>query len=133
MDQVPPDDRPSCEPANFGPIGSITRRMETMRRSLTKIGVMLITVGVIGVLLPGPVGTPFLIAGGLAFWPKGFMCMEHWVLRRFPRSHEIGLAQIERYLADLEKRYPGSIQSEQISTSYAETCVLSQQPGDSYE
>ena len=133
MDQVPPDDRPLCEPANFGSIGSVTRRIDTMRRSLTKIGVLLITVGVIGVLLPGPVGTPFLIAGGLVFWPKGFMCMEHWVLRRFPRSHEIGLAQIERYLADLEKRYPGSIQSEPIITNSAVTWVLSQQPGVPHE
>ena len=133
MDQVPPVDRFSCDIANFGPIGSISRRMETMRRSLTKIGVMLITVGVIGVLLPGPVGTPFLIAGGLVFWPKGFVHMELWVLRRFPRSHEVGLAQIERFLADLEKRYPGSIQSEPLITNSTETCVSLQHPGVSNE
>jgi hypothetical protein len=112
MDQLSLRDRSSLDLAEFGPIGSITRRMESTRRSLTKIGVMLITVGVIGVLLPGPVGTPFLIAGGLVFWPKGFVRFELWVSRRFPRSHEIGLAQIERYLADLENRYPGSIHRE---------------------
>ena len=32
---------------------------------------MLVTAGIVGLILPGP-GTPALIAGGLALWPKAF-------------------------------------------------------------
>lgn len=74
-----------------------------------ELGILLMVVGVAGVLLPGPVGTPFLLAGGLVLWPKGFGAVETWFERRFPGMHRTGMAQIERYLADLERRYPGSV------------------------
>ncbi len=32
-------------------------------------GVLLIDAGIGGILLPGPVGTPFLILGGVVLWP----------------------------------------------------------------
>ena len=73
-----------------------------------EIGVLLIVVGTAGVLLPGPVGSPFLVAGGLSLWPSAFRKVEDWLQRMSPRLYEEGMRQMERYLADLERRYPGS-------------------------
>src|SRR5438132_8040435 len=36
-----------------------------------ELGVMLVSAGLIGVVLPGP-GAPALLAGGLILWPEGF-------------------------------------------------------------
>jgi hypothetical protein len=87
--------------------------LDAFERRLThlpsEIGVLLIIVGVAGLLLPGPVGSPFVIAGGLALWPQGFGRVEDWFRHRFPNIHRAGVVQIERYLADLEQRYPGSV------------------------
>jgi hypothetical protein len=74
-----------------------------------EIGALLIIVGTAGILLPGPVGTPFLVAGGLALWPSGFRRVEGWLQRLAPRMFEVGVGQIEHFLADLERRYPGSV------------------------
>ena len=67
---------------------------------------MLMTVGVLGFVLPGVVGTPAAIAGGLVLWPKAFGKVENWFERRFPKVHKQSLYQINRYLNDLESRYP---------------------------
>jgi hypothetical protein len=71
-----------------------------------EVGVMLMTVGVLGFVLPGVVGTPAVIAGGLVLWPKQFAKVENWFERRFPEVHKRSLAQINRYLDDLENRFP---------------------------
>jgi hypothetical protein len=76
-----------------------------------EVGVMLMTVGVLGFVLPGVVGTPAAIAGGLVLWPKAFGKVENWFERRFPETHKQSLYQINRYLNDLEARYPNSTQS----------------------
>jgi uncharacterized membrane protein YbaN (DUF454 family) len=71
-----------------------------------EVGVLLVVAGVAGVLLPGPVGTPFLIVGGIMLWPRAFgraeICVEKW----FPRTHHHGVRQMTRFLNDLERRYP---------------------------
>jgi hypothetical protein len=74
-----------------------------------EVGVLLMVVGVAGLLLPGPVGSPFFIAGGVALWPAAFGRVEGWFQRKFPVIHRNGMEQMERYLADLERRYPGSL------------------------
>jgi hypothetical protein len=71
-----------------------------------EVGVMLMTVGVLGFALPGVVGTPAMIAGGLVLWPKAFGRVENWFERKFPNVHKQSLHQIHRYLNDLESRYP---------------------------
>lgn len=83
----------------------ITHRLEKLP---PEIGLLLIVVGTAGVLLPGPVGTPFLVAGGVAVWPSAFRKAEAWLERVSPRLYEEGVQQMERFLADLEHRYPGS-------------------------
>jgi hypothetical protein len=82
-----------------------THRLEKLP---PEIGVLLIAVGTAGVLLPGPVGTPFLLAGGVALWPSAFRKAEAWFERVSPRLCEEGVRQMERFLSDLERRYPGS-------------------------
>ena len=74
-----------------------------------EVGVMLMTVGVLGFVLPGVVGTPAMIAGGLVLWPKAFNKVENWFERRFPKIHKQSLYQMNRYLNDLETRYPHAI------------------------
>jgi len=74
-----------------------------------EVGVMLITAGIVGFILPGP-GTPAIIAGGLALWPGAFGKLESWLERRNPGLHRRGVQQINRFLEDLEKRYPNSTQ-----------------------
>jgi hypothetical protein len=70
-----------------------------------EVGVMLITAGILGVILPGP-GTPAIIAGGLALWPNAFGKLESWLQRRYPGIHRQSMQQISRFLRDLDKRYP---------------------------
>jgi len=70
-----------------------------------EVGIMLLTAGVAGFILPGP-GTPALIAGGIALWPNAFGKIESWFAKRHPDLHRKGMEQIQRYLSDLEKRYP---------------------------
>jgi hypothetical protein len=85
------------------------RRIKDLPR---EVGVMLMTVGVLGIILPGVVGTPAAIAGGLVLWPKAFGKVENWFERRFPQIHKQSLYQINRYLNDLESRYPDSTRRE---------------------
>ncbi|HZW33237.1 MAG TPA: hypothetical protein VFF52_21145 [Isosphaeraceae bacterium] len=75
-----------------------------------ELGVMLVTAGVLGVVLPGP-GAPALLAGGLILWPEGFGRVDSWLRQRFPESHRKGMKHLDRFLSDLERRYPGSTRS----------------------
>ena len=43
-----------------------------------EVGVMLLTAGIVGFILPGP-GTPAIIAGGLVLWPEAFGKLESWL------------------------------------------------------
>jgi hypothetical protein len=72
-----------------------------------EVGVMLITAGIVGFILPGP-GAPAIIAGGLVLWPEAFGKVESWLERSHPKVHRKGMQQINRFLNDLQKRYPDS-------------------------
>jgi hypothetical protein len=79
------------------------RRIRAMPK---EVGVLLIAAGVGGILLPGPVGTPFLILGAVMLWPRAFEKLESYIEKRFPRMHHQSVQQIKRFLDDLERRYP---------------------------
>jgi hypothetical protein len=86
-----------------------TIHLEALRRVRAmppEVGILLIVSGIGGILLPGPVGTPFLILGCLMLWPKAFQKTGQCFEERFPRMHHHGVKQINRFLDDLEKRYP---------------------------
>ena len=79
------------------------RRIEDLPK---EVGVMLVSVGAVGVVLPGMMGAPALIAGGLVLWPRTFGPLEDWFRRRNPRLYHRGMQQVSRFLDDLERRYP---------------------------
>jgi hypothetical protein len=76
-----------------------------------EVGVLLMTAGLITGMLPPPPG-PFdlmiVLSGGLAVWPRGFRAVESWARKHWPGTHRVGLHSLNRYLQDLECRYPGS-------------------------
>jgi hypothetical protein len=96
---APDQIQPSSEPAELIKIKDLPK----------EVGVMLITAGIVGFILPGP-GTPAIIAGGLVLWPEAFGKVESWLERSHPRVHRKGMQQINRFLNDLQKRYPDSTQ-----------------------
>jgi hypothetical protein len=97
-EQASPDqDQASLEDAELKKIKELPK----------ELGVMLLTAGIVGFILPGP-GTPAIIAGGLALWPEAFGKLESWLERSHPKVHRQGVRQINRFLNDLEKRYPYS-------------------------
>jgi len=71
-----------------------------------EVGILLIVSGIGGILLPGPVGTPFLLLGCLMLWPKAFRQTGRFFEQQFPKMHYHGVKQINRFLDDLETRYP---------------------------
>ena len=71
-----------------------------------ELGVLLVVGGIGGLLLPGPIGSPFLILGGVILWPAAFTRVEKCFEKRFPRLHKQGMMQITRFVTDLERRYP---------------------------
>jgi hypothetical protein len=97
----PPADLPAAEE----PDGSGHPRLPDLP---PEIGILLTLVGTAGVVLPGMIGTPFLVAGGIALWPSGFRRVERWLMKVSPKVYETGVQQIEQFLSDLERRYPGS-------------------------
>jgi len=86
----------------------IARRID---RLPTEVGVLLLTAGIINGMLPPPPG-PFdmtiIISGGVVLWPRGFRAIEGWAARHFPTAHRAGMRFLDRYLDDLEQRYPNS-------------------------
>ena len=81
---------------------------ERLQRLPPEMGAMLLTIGIFGMILPGMVGTPALLAGGLLLWPRGFRGVDRWLRRRCPRLHGQGIVQLLRYLDDMERRYPST-------------------------
>ena len=70
------------------------------------VGWMMVSVGVLGVVLPGVPGAPFLIAGVAVLVPGGPRLLTRWATRRPKGVVHRGLKQIGRWLDDLERRYP---------------------------
>ena len=98
---LPPQPLPLPEP--------IAPSLEQPLRGVPReIGVLLIVAGIGGILLPGPVGTPLLMLGGLIVYPNVFVQLEVRFKRRFPGMYRISMRQFDRFLADLDRRYPFS-------------------------
>jgi hypothetical protein len=79
------------------------RRIRAMPK---EVAVLLVVSGIGGIILPGPVGIPFLVLGGLMLWPSAFGRLENFLEKRCPRVHHESVRQIKRLLDDLEHRYP---------------------------
>ena len=68
-------------------------------------GWLLITAGMAGVVVPGIIGTPFLVAGAMVLAPGGKKLLSHLAGRR-SRTAGSAMRQIGRFLDDLDRRYP---------------------------
>jgi hypothetical protein len=100
---------PSAGPASVAQSVPPCSEEETLRqiRNLPpELAVLLLSVGALGFVLPGLIGTPAIIAGGLALWPKAFGRLESWFEKRCPLVHRESLKQMGRFLTDLDRRYP---------------------------
>ncbi len=115
MTEKPPETDPAPTPeagaASIPPAGPASASATGLAATPPKdLGLMLVSAGVIGVVLPGP-GVPALVAGGLILWPEAFGKVERWIQKRFPDTHRKGIGHINRFLADLERRYPRATQN----------------------
>jgi hypothetical protein len=75
------------------------------------VGLLLLASGMITGMLPpppGPFDVSLMLVGGVALWPRALGTLERWTERTFPQAHHAGVSFIERFLDDLEHRYPGS-------------------------
>ena|GEM_PF-516570 len=78
-------------------------RVEKLPRD---VGWLLITAGLVGVVVPGVLGVPFLVLGGLVLMPVTSQRAEHWLSGHSPKMFKGSVRQINRFLDDLERRYP---------------------------
>jgi hypothetical protein len=106
-DSAPSPEPPAAEAPSTDPTPAPAAPAGLAESLPKELGVMLVSAGIIGFVLPGP-GTPALVAGGLILWPRGFGRVERWFQKQFPETHRKGMGHINRFLTDLERRYPGS-------------------------
>jgi hypothetical protein len=69
-------------------------------------GWTLITAGVVGLIVPGIFGAPFLLAGAVVLTPGGPRLLSRWAGRNPPKFVHAAMRQISRFLDDVERRYP---------------------------
>jgi len=81
----------------------VIKRVEHLNHS---VGWLLVSAGLVGMIVPGVLGTPFLIMGGLVLWPGNHNKVERWRKGHSPKVFHGAMKQINRFLDDLEKRYP---------------------------
>lgn len=80
--------------------------LERIKSLPSSVGVTLMTAGLVGAVLPGSVGTPLVVAGGLVLAPNLFDKVDGLVKHRFPGLHHEGLKALARFLDDFERRFP---------------------------
>jgi uncharacterized membrane protein YbaN (DUF454 family) len=67
---------------------------------------MMVSIGILGIILSGIIGTPFLVTGITVLAPSGLQLLTRWA-RGDPKGVVLaGLKQMGRWLDDLERRYP---------------------------
>jgi hypothetical protein len=102
----------SSRAADLGPAETADVPMLTEQPVLTVeqlprgAGWLLITAGVVGVVVPGVPGAPFLLAGAVLLTPGGSKLLSRWAGRNPPEFVRSAMRQISRFLVDFERRYP---------------------------
>jgi hypothetical protein len=71
-----------------------------------EVGWVLVAVGVVGLIVPGMLGTPFLFAGVFVLAPGGPRLLSRWAGRNPPKFAHTAMRHVSRFLDDLERRYP---------------------------
>jgi hypothetical protein len=132
MDRIDSPDSSDPPPENGGHVSwsssqdtNAPTRLDHMPR---EVGALVLITGMITGMLPPPPG-PFdlslVLAGGVALWPRGLRAIDVWARKRFPKVHRAGMSFLDRYLDDLERRYPGATNAVEY-----ERAVLIQMLGD---
>jgi hypothetical protein len=70
------------------------------------VGWMMVSVGILGVILPGLPGAPFLLGGIAVLTPGGPRLLTRWAGRKPKGLVHTSLKQMGRWLDDLDRRYP---------------------------
>jgi hypothetical protein len=79
---------------------------ERLKKLPRDVGWLLVTAGVVGVVMPGVLGVPFLLLGGLILTPATNRRAERWLAGHAPGVLKGSMRQVNRFLDDLERRYP---------------------------
>jgi hypothetical protein len=82
---------------------AVVARVEHLPRD---VAWTLVVAGVIGVIAPGVLGAPFLLLGTMALWPGNEERLARWRKGHSPKFFHGGMKQVNRFLDDLERRYP---------------------------
>ena len=101
---------PAKLPIHSGAVSeSVAPLIDRIEKLPRDVGWMLFGVGFVGFVAPGIFGLPFMAAGGLILWPKTARRLQNVLGRKAPeKTMTIGMRQIERFLDDLERRFPKS-------------------------
>jgi hypothetical protein len=79
---------------------------DRIRKLPKDVGWLLLMAGVLGLLVPGVIGTPFFVLGSFMVWPPSRGKAERWLSGQSPKAFKGSMKQINRFLDDLERRYP---------------------------
>ena len=86
----------------------IDRAVERIEHFPREFGWLLIYVGVLGIVLPGVIGFPLVIAGGAIVMPGGRKQLSRMVGSNPGPLVRASLKQILRMADDIERRYPSA-------------------------
>ncbi len=84
---------------------AVVDRVKHLNRNM---GWVLISAGLVGIVIPGVIGTPFVILGSLVLWPGSQKLLDKWRRNHRSRFVNAALRQVDRYLDDIERRYPAN-------------------------
>ncbi|BBL74270.1 hypothetical protein [Methylomagnum ishizawai] len=104
-----PAKTPPNEPAHTQGGGAGPPEPDIPVRDLPRdVGYLLLAGGLIGVVAPGILGLDMLALGTLILWPGNQRRVERWLQGdpSTPKFLRGSLKQVERFLDNLEKRYP---------------------------
>lgn len=82
------------------------RAVQRIEHFPREFGWLMVYVGVLGIVLPGIIGFPFVIAGGAVLVPGGRKWLSRWAGSKPRPLVRASLRQIVRMADDLERRYP---------------------------
>jgi hypothetical protein len=97
---------PAAQPLEWTREGTAEQQGLRVERLTSEGGWMLVTAGVVGVIVPGIAGMPFLVAGIFILLPGGPQLLSRWSRGNLPSFVRFGVRLIARLLNDLERRYP---------------------------
>jgi len=99
-----PDVTPGAAPEAETPPTDTT--LERLKKLPPSVGAALIVAGVVIMPLPGPFGTPLVLAGCLTLAPRTFGKLNDYSHKWFPKARSQANQILDRFLDDMEKRYP---------------------------